>query len=153
MPIHKSETSIPQPAIPDTYVELEEIPAIRVRADMDRGGPSAAMSLLESKLPTLKRRRFYGIFRVRPEGEEYYACAARVEADDPDKMGVEAGVIPGGRYARRKVPNWEEVVRGGRLPQLYQDMLRAHEHEVEADRFSLEFYRSQAELLLLLPVK
>lgn len=55
----------------DTYVELNEIPIMRVKADMKGKGPSAAMDLLESKLPTLKGRKFYGVFHETPDGEEY----------------------------------------------------------------------------------
>lgn len=54
-----------------TYVELQEIPVLRVRAEMRGKGPSAAFNLLESKLPTIKGRKFYGTWRLRPDGEEY----------------------------------------------------------------------------------
>ncbi len=138
--------------MPDVYVELEDIPVMRVRAEMKGEGPAAAMSLLESKLPTLKGRKFYGIFRTRPEGEEYYACVARVEADDPMMMRLEAGVIPGGRFARRKISNWEAIIRDGELPRLSQEFASAHAREADPNRFTVEFYRSQAELLLFLPV-
>jgi hypothetical protein len=59
---------------------------LRVKADMKRKGPSAAFNLLESKLPTIKGRKFYGTFRPTPGGEEYYACVVRVDSDDPEKM-------------------------------------------------------------------
>ena len=52
------------------YVELQEIPVLRVKADMKGKGPSAAFDLLESKLPSLKGRKFYGTFKFTPEGEE-----------------------------------------------------------------------------------
>ena len=136
----------------DAYVELKDIPVMRVRADMKGGGPAAAMNLLESKLPTLKGRKFYGIFRMRPDGEEYYACVARVETDDPLTMQLEAGVIPGGRFARRKILNWEAIIHDGLLPRLSQEFASAHAHEADPNRFTLEFYRSQAELLLFAPV-
>jgi hypothetical protein len=139
-------------SMPDAYVELEDIPVMRVRADMKGGGPAAAMSLLESKIPTLKGRKFYGIFRVRSDGEEYYACVTRVETDDPLTMGLEAEVIPGGRFARRRILNWEAIIRDGQLPRLSQEFVSAHAHEADPNRFTLEFYRSQAELLLLVPV-
>ena len=79
-----------------TYVELQEIPVLRVRADMKGKGPSAAFNLLESKLPTIKGRKFYGTFQPTPDGEEYYACVVRIDSDDPEKMQLETGVIPGG---------------------------------------------------------
>jgi len=37
------------------YLELQEMPVLRVRADMKGKGPSAAFDLLESKLSTFER--------------------------------------------------------------------------------------------------
>jgi hypothetical protein len=54
-----------------SYVELQEIPVLRVRANMKGKGPSAAFDLLESELPTIKGRKFYGTFRPTPDGKEY----------------------------------------------------------------------------------
>jgi hypothetical protein len=136
----------------ESYVELQDIPVMRVRADMERGGPAEAMNLLESKLSTLRGRKFYGIFRETPKGEEYYACVAQVDADDPGRMQLETGVIPGGKFVRCKVQDWESVIRAGQLPKLFHELELAHPHEADPARFSVEFYRSQSELQLLLPV-
>jgi hypothetical protein len=139
-------------SMPDTYMELQDISVMRVRADMRGGGPAAAMNLLESRLPSLKGRKFYGAFRMLPGGEEYFACVARVETDDPDKMLLQTGVIPGGKFVRRKIVDWETIIRQGQLPRLTQEFESAHAREADSGRFTLEFYRSQAELQLLLPV-
>jgi hypothetical protein len=77
-----------------TYVELQEIPVLRVKADMKGKGPSAAFDLLESKLPSLKGRKFYGTFQPKSDEEEYYACVARIDSDDPDKMKLEREIFP-----------------------------------------------------------
>jgi hypothetical protein len=131
------------------YVELQEIPVLRLKADMKGKGPSAAFNLLESKLPTLKGRKFYGTFQFTPDGEEYYACVVRVDSDDPGKMQLETGTIPGGLYVRRKLMDWEKNL--SKLPGLFEKMARTH--DVDQKRPSLEFYRSQAELQLFLPVR
>lgn len=131
-----------------TYVELQEIPVLRVKADMKGKGPPAAFSLLESKLPSLKGRKFYGTFQFKPDGEEYYACVVRIDSDDPGKMQLEIGVIPGGWYARSKLMDWGKNL--SKLPSLFGEMARTH--DVDPKRPSLEFYRSQAELQLFLPV-
>lgn len=133
----------------DSYVELEELPVLRVRADMKGKGPSAAFDLLESKLPTLKGRRFYGSFQLTPDGEEYYACVRRIESDDPQRMQLETGVIPGGWYARRKLMDWEKNL--SQLPKLFEEMCRAQ--DVDPRRPSLEYYRSHVELQLLVPLR
>ena len=132
----------------NTYVELQEMPILRFMADMKGKGPSAAFNLLESKLPTIKGRKFYGTFQFTPDGEEYYACVARIDSDDPGKMQLETGVIPGGWYVRSKLMDWEKNL--SKLAGLFEEMARTH--DVDPKRPSLEFYRSQAELQLFLPV-
>ena len=73
------------------YGEFQELPVLRVEADIKGKGPSAAFDLLESTLPSLKGRKFYGTFQPRPEGEEYYACVVPIDSDDPEKMQLETG--------------------------------------------------------------
>jgi hypothetical protein len=132
-----------------TYVELQEIPVLRVRADMKGKGPSPAFNLLESKLPTIKGRKFYGTFQPTPDVEEYYECIARIDSDDPEKMQLKTGAIPGGWYARRRFPEWEKKL--SKLPGTFEEM--APLAAWTPPRPSLEFYRSQAELLVFPPVR
>jgi len=138
----------------DSIVELQDMAVMRVRADMKGKGPSYAFTILESKLPSLRGRRFYGTFRMLPHGEEYYACVERIGSDDPEKMQLETGTIPGGRYARRKIMGWEEIVRAGRLPAVFMEFVKALEPFVDHAeiRPSLEFYRSRDELILFVPM-
>ena len=132
-----------------SYVELQGIPVLRVKANMKGKGPSAAFNLLESKLPTLKGRKFYGTFQPTPGEEDYYACVVQIESDDPERMQLETGLIPGGWYARSKLMDWEKNL--SKLHSLFEEM--AHAHDVDPKRPSLEFYRSQAEMHLFLPVR
>jgi predicted transcriptional regulator YdeE len=136
----------------DTFLEMENIPAMRVKADMKGKGPAEAMRILESKLPTLKGRKFYGCYHEdQNHVEEYYACVARVESDEPEKMQLETWNIPSGKYVRRKIMNWEKVIRDGQLPRLAREFAEAY--DTDPDRFTIEFYRSHAELHLLMPVR
>jgi len=125
------------------------MPVLRVKADMEGKGPAAAFNLLESKLPTIKGRKFYGTFQFTPDGEEYYACVVRIDSDDPGKMQLETGVIPSGLYVRRKLMDWEKNL--SKLAILFEEMARTY--DVDRKRPSLEFYRSQAEMHLFLPVR
>ena len=113
-----------------TFVELQEIPVLRVRADMKGEGPSAAFKLLESKLPTIRGRKFYGTFQPGPDGEEYYACVARIDSDNPEGTQLETGVIPGGWYACRIFPDWEKNL--SKLPETFEEMARTHEVDPRA---------------------
>jgi hypothetical protein len=141
--------------MPDSYVELPDIPMMRVKADMMGKGPPAAFDRLESKLPTLKGRKFYGVFQQAAGGEPvFHACVAQVESDDPKAMGLETWVLPGGRYVSRKVMDWEKVVREGKLPGMFDAMAQEHMQELlHRDLFSVEYYRSMREMHMLLPVK
>jgi hypothetical protein len=134
----------------DTYVERSETDVLRVRADMQSSGPAGAMKLLESKLPSLKGRRFYGAFRLLADGEEYFACVERIAGDDPAKMGLDVGRLPGGLYVRRKLNDWEKVIAAGELGAHFEELIRAH--AFDQSRPEIEYYRSMSELHLLLPV-
>lgn len=140
--------------MPDTTMDLEDTPVLMVRADMKGKGPSDAFRILEEKLPTLKGRKFYGTFKELPNGEEeYYACVVRVESDDPGKMKLETGLIPGGKYARRRIDGWEKVVREGKLPGMFNDFAKSHLPQLDNSRPSLEYYRSRDELFIFVPVR
>jgi len=134
----------------DSYVERTDVEVLRVLADWKGGGPAEAMHRLESKLPSLKGRHFYGTFRLLPAGEEYFACVEKLATDDPRTMGLEVGVIPGGLYARRKVFDWEKVIAAGQLGTIFQNMVA--EYPVDRSRPDIEYYRSMKELHLLVPV-
>jgi len=118
----------------DTYIELEDIPVLRLRAELGGNGPSAAFTTIEGKLPTVKGRKFYGTFRFTAIGPEYHACVARVDSDDPVKMQLETATIPGGWYARRKLMEWRTKL--AELPNLFQEMARSH--DVDPARPSVE---------------
>jgi hypothetical protein len=134
----------------DTIVDRPAVEVLRVRADMKGKGPKAAFDVLESKLPTLKGRRFFGTFRMLDDGEEYYACVDRVPTDDPAALGLEVGTIPGGRYIRRRVWDWESVVAAGKMKEISEEFARGY--VLDPDRPSIEFYRSMKELHILLPL-
>ena len=112
-------------------------------------GPSGAFDLLESRLPTLKGRKFYGTFEPTPDREECYACVARIYSEDSEKMQLDTGLIPGGWYAGSKLMDWEKNL--SKLPSLFEEMARTH--DVDSNRPSLKFYRSQAKMQLFLPVR
>ena len=135
----------------DSYVERPPVQVLRIRADMKGGGPSEAMQKLESKLSSLKGRKFYGAFRILPEGEEYFACVEKAGSDDPAAMQLDEGEIPGGVYIRRKVSDWTKVIASGKLPAVSKDMIQ--HYDVDKSRPELEYYRSLAELHILIPVR
>ena len=128
-----------------TEIELEAISVMCVVAKDGPSGARAAFDELESKLPSLRGRKFYGTYH---EGE-YRACVAVREGDDPSAMKLGTWIIPGGRYLRVKVDDWEQKV--ATLASVFESMARTR--QVDRTRPSIEVYRSQRELLLLLPTE
>jgi len=134
----------------DSYVERQEVEVLRVLADMKGKGPPEAMKRLESRLSSLKGRKFYGTFRLLPDGEEYFACVEKMPHDDPKAMGLDVGTIPGGLYVRRKIFDWESVIAQGKLGSIFKEMVQSY--PVDRSRPDIEYYRSMSELHLLVPV-
>ncbi|HMI21508.1 MAG TPA: GyrI-like domain-containing protein [Gaiellaceae bacterium] len=128
-----------------TVVERSDVPVMCVRVSDDLADIRAAWERLESIVP-LQRRKFFGALE---EGAAYLACAERKEGDDPDALGLESLVLPGGRYLRERLR--------GEPPDVYDEiaptfqMLVEHAEQDET-RPSIEFYRRRDEIDLLLPV-
>ena len=125
-------------------VTLSDIEVIYVTADGGPAGAKEAFEKLESYLSSLKDRKFYGTYH---DGE-YRACVAIMLDDDPSSMGLDTCIIPGGRYIRKKVKDWLE-----RIPEIEQIFISlAKQYPSDPERPSIEFYRSQKELILFLPL-
>jgi len=125
-------------------VTLEEIKVMFVVSPSGPQGAGEAFDRLEARLPSIKGRKFYGAML----NGEYRACVALEPQDAPAAMGLETWTIPGGAYARRKLPRWSE-----RLPEIGKIFgVLAAEYPRDPARPNVEFYRSQKELLLFMAV-
>jgi len=132
----------------DTVVVIQDIPVMFVAGD--RANPISdqaptAFAELEAKLETLKGRHFYGVI---VEGE-YRACVGMRSQDDRQYLPTRTWVIPGGKFARRKLANWERH-RDQIGPTMMQ--LRGRS-DFDRSRHCIEYYRSQRELLLMVPIQ
>lgn len=117
----------------------------------ERGEPAdvapAAFARLESALPSLRGRKFYGVFDQAKR--EYRACVTLNEDDNPRALGFSRGLIPGGRYLRARLlgkPN--EVIP--RIGDAFAAM--AESGAADQSRHPVEFYRRNDSLDLLFPV-
>ena len=125
-------------------VTLDPVKVMYLVSPSGPQGAGEAFDRLEARLPSLKGRKFYGTML---DGE-YRACVALEPQDAPVAMGLETWTIPGGAYARRKLPRWPE-----RIPEIGQIFgALAAEYPRDPARPNIEFYRSQKELLLFLAV-
>jgi len=131
----------------DTVVVIQDIPVMFVAGD--RANPISdqaptAFAELEAKLETLKGRHFYGVI---VEGE-YRACVGMRSQDDHQNLPTRTWIIPGGKFARRKLANWER-----HRDQIGPTMMKLRgRSDFDRSRHCIEYYRSQRELLLMVPI-
>jgi hypothetical protein len=83
---------------------IESIHVMSVKAIGGTKGAQEAFNLLESKLQTLKGRRFYGTFNAFTD--EYRANVQMIPGEVAKSLGLEDWTIPGGRYLKQKVEDW-----------------------------------------------
>ena len=126
-----------------TQAVLDDIEVMYIEADGGTDGATDAMQELEGRLQSLKGRKFYGTFL----NGQYRACVALQDDDSPTELGLKTWVIPGGKFARRRMENYME-----RIPEIgrtFQSMVE--ETTPDATRPSVEYYRRHNELILYLP--
>lgn len=129
----------------------EPVTVAQVKAEDPPAGIPAAFKLLESRMPTLRGRKMYGVLYAT--SGDYFSCV-KLDDEHPDDMGFERGTIPGGRYARKKIENWSG--RESQIAGWFDEVLKQCADDgltIDDGRPSIEFYRSLSELILMVPVK
>lgn len=102
---------------------------------------------VEHAVGSLRGRKFYGVFD--PDAGEYRACVQWREGDNAAVIGLEDGVLPGGRYARERLEGAPPAVYG--LIQPACERL-ARRPDRDPSRPEIEFYRRHDLIDLLLRV-
>ena len=131
----------------DSVIDFSERIVMYVAGDPASSIPdqaSGAFCELESKLPSLKGRSFYGAIL----GNEYRACVSVGSEDIPDALPFPTFTLPGGKYVRRRIADWES--NRDMIGPAFADLMRRP--DVDRSRPFIEHYRSQAELLVMVPV-
>jgi hypothetical protein len=98
-------------------------------------------------LVSTKGRKFYGALD-QPTGE-YWVCVELKEGDDPDALGLETGVLPGGRYLRARLRGEPPAVYG-RIGPMFNELESVT--SPDPTRPEIEFYRQRDEIDLLVPI-
>lgn len=111
-------------------------------------GSGEAFNKLESSLETLQGRKFYATFEYSTG--QYRACVAVKNPDEPERLGFQKWNVPGGLYAQEKLHAWTE--HADEIPDLFGKMSQEYKGRIDSSRPSIEFYKSQKELTLLLPI-
>jgi hypothetical protein len=129
-----------------TPVMRSEIEVMFLRTADELEEIRRAWAVLEERVG-LRGRKFFGAFD--PNAKEYRVCAEVRPGDEPAALGLEHGMLPGGRYLRARLR--------GEPPDVYERIgptFEAMASAVPTDegRPSIEFYRRRDEIDLLLPV-
>jgi hypothetical protein len=133
------------------HATLVQRPAVRLvacRAESFPDGIKAAWDRLESRLASLKQRRFYGLTYLEADGLAYYACVEPIDEAEIAALGFPVLTLAGGTYARVKLPNWQE--HAGEIGGIFEQLMANHRKTPGGP--TVEYYRSQSELHLLIPV-
>ena len=130
-------------------VTLEDIPIIYIKSDRGVTGSKQAFDKLESKLQTLRGRKFYGVIFGVPPNDEYWASVATVASDNSVRLDLKTGVIPGGRYIQTKLFDWTKKI--DLVGKIFEDLSK--QFPIDSSRPGVEFYRSMDELVIRLPIK
>ena len=133
----------------EVEVNLEDIEVMYVESPNGPEGSPEAFARLEGKLSSLKGRKFYATFQY-PDGP-YRACGALIPSDKPKDLGIDTWVIPGGEYAQGKLDDWAK--HPWDIPGAFTRLSEAYLEKIDPSRPSIEFYKSQRELILLIPIK
>ncbi len=130
-------------------ITMDAMEVMYVEAPNGPMGAKAAFDALEKRLSGMKGRKFYGTFQP-PDGP-YRACVVKVAGDDAAVLGLTAWTIPGGRYAKRTLKDWP-----AHIPQIgegFMEMAKEAAERYDDSRPSIEFYRTETECILLLPIR
>jgi DNA gyrase inhibitor GyrI len=133
-------------------VEREDVAVMFKRVSDEQSAITAAWAELEQAVGSLRGRKFYGVFYDKPlldDRAEYHVCVEVRNDDDPVKLGLEVGTIPGGRYARTRLE--------GEPPAVYRLIAPTFKKlgerpDRDSRRPDIEFYRRHDVIDLLLPV-
>lgn len=132
---------------PPKVVERKPIAVMFRRTTDTQEAITRTWAEVEAGVGSLKGRKFFGAFDATTR--EYWVCVKREERDDPGALGLEEGVLPGGRYVRVRLKGDPPAVYGLIRPAFARLWERS---DADPSRPSIEFYRRSDQIDLLLPI-
>lgn len=131
-----------------SLIKMDELNLMYVQASSFPEGVEEAWRQLESRLPTIKGRKFFGTSRLVGEKIEYRACVAPSDESEPSRLGLETFTIPRGNYASKKLVDWTKQT--SLIKTIFEEL--SSKYTVDSSRPHIEFYRSREELVLMVPI-
>lgn|SRR5678815_2024557 len=130
-------------------VDLPSLRLMAVRALNDDGEAiRVAWQQLEEPLPSLRGRRFYGVCYGTGMQQGYYAAVEPESDAEIGALGFQLLTVPAGKYVRAVLKHWSAHLDS--IPEIVTRLEQGY--PPDCSRPTIEFYRSQAELQILIPV-
>jgi len=128
--------------------KLDELKFMYVQALSFPDGIQDAWDKLERPLSTLNRRKFYGISHIIDGAIEYRACVIPLDDSEPLRLGFDIFTIPSGWYATKKLIDWPKHKHMMKI--IFEEL--SNKYPLDNTRPYIEFYRSQKEVVLMIPI-
>lgn len=131
-----------------SIVNQPDIELIVCRADEFPAGIKDSWERLESKLASLKGRKFYGLTYFEEGQLVYYAGLQPVDDVEIKALGFPTMMLKGGKYARVKLMDWNN--HADKIGPIFDELMEAYKKDPSGP--TVEFYRSHTELHLMIPI-
>ena len=132
-----------------TTIQMPDLHLVVVRAEHDREPEiKTAWRTLESRLSSLKGRKFYGVCCNESSRTVYYAGLVPLDETEIEQLGLSTFEVKAARYVRVKLSDWHQHT--DQIPAIFDDLER--NFPTDSSRPVLEHYRSHTELYLLAPL-
>ncbi|PIN75290.1 hypothetical protein COV18_03815 [Candidatus Woesearchaeota archaeon CG10_big_fil_rev_8_21_14_0_10_37_12] len=128
----------------DKVVNKKPVDVIYIEVPSPQQSKEAFIQL-ESKLPSLKGRKFYGI----AFSDKYFVAVEIHDEQEPKKYGLPTYIIPGGKYAKTEVKDYMQNLH--KIPTTFEKLEK--EYPRDETRPAIEFYERGDKLICLLPLK
>lgn len=130
-----------------TALVRDDVPIMYLDVAFDVESIQAGWPEFESRFTSLRGRKMMAV--VFPEQEIYRLATVMRDEDDPDALGLDMGVLPGGPYLQLSLE--------GDVRSVHRNIGPAFEElrglgEVDPGRPYVEVYKSSREIDCLLPV-
>jgi len=132
----------------DRIVQVKAFELLYIEAHSFPDGIQYAWNSLEKKLGSLKGRKFYGASWMECGKIRYVAGVTPVSSAEEEILRLPIIKIEGGAFITRKLEKWHERIDEiGKIFETLADL-----YPVRKGVPFLEYYRSNKELILMVPI-
>lgn len=131
-----------------SIINQPDIELVVCRAKEFPAGIKDSWERLESKLASLKGRKFYGLTYFEEGQLVYYAGLQPMSHEEIQVLGFPTMMLKGGKYARVKLMDWNS--HADEIGPIFDELMETYKKDPSGP--TVEFYRSHTELHLMIPI-